>query len=125
MEHINENAIFFPTYKKQIISVFRLAMLKVLCLTLIVGVALRATRADDDAADTESKCIEEIKDELEGYIRSETWQELFRRHYKFIVDENGKILSERKRLKFNTIVHNVRLVIDSINIFLRYLTILS
>lgn len=100
-------------------SVFRSVMLKVLCLTLLVGVTLRATRADDDAANKESQCIQEIKDELEGYIRSEVWQELFRRHYKFIVNENGKILSEKKRMKFNTIIHNVRMVIDLINILLQ------
>lgn len=85
-------------------------MLKVLCLTIIVGVTLQVTRADDAAK--ESQCIEEILDELQGYVRSEVWQELFRRHYKFIVNENGEILSERKRLKFNTIIHNVRMVID-------------
>lgn len=82
-------------------------MCKVVLLTIIVGVTIWTTRADNTAK--ESECREEIERELQEYVKLESWQELFREHFKFIVTKNGEILSEKNRLKFSTIIHNVRI----------------
>lgn len=56
----------------------------------------------------DSECVtEQLERELQEYVKLESWQQLFSRHYKFFVDKNGDLFSEGKRLKFNTIIHNV------------------
>lgn len=81
-------------------------MLKVVFVTIIIGVTIRTTTANYA---TESECREEIEHEIQEYVKLDSWQQLLRRHFKFIVNENAEVLSERKRLKFNTILHNVRI----------------
>lgn len=81
-------------------------MFKVFFLTTIIGVTIWTTQANNT---NESECRGEIERELSEYIKLESWQELFREHFKFVVNKNGEILSERNRLKFNTIIHNVRI----------------
>lgn len=76
-------------------------MIKTVFLAIIVGVTIWSTQANN------SECREELERELQEYVKLDGWQKLFTRHFKFIVNENGEILSERKRLKFNTIIHNV------------------
>lgn len=78
-------------------------MFKTVFLAIIVGATVWSTQANNSK---ESECIEELERELQAYVKLDGWQKLFTRHFKFIVNENGEVLSERKRLKFNTIIHN-------------------
>lgn len=80
-------------------------MFKVVFVTIIIGVTIWTTKANYDK--TEYECREEIEREIGEYVKLDSWQQLLRRHFKFIVNEDAKVLSERKRLKFNTILHNV------------------
>ncbi|XP_060841650.1 uncharacterized protein LOC132922251 [Rhopalosiphum padi] len=80
-----------------------MAMNKTVFLAIIIGVIVCSTQASNTK---ESKCKEDIEEELREYVKLDGWQKLFTRHFKFIVNENGEVLSERKRLKFNTIIHN-------------------
>lgn len=82
-------------------------MFKKVFLAIILGVTIWSTQANNTQ---ETECREELELELQEYIKLDSWQQLFTRHFKFIVNENGDILSERKRLKFNTIIHNVRII---------------
>jgi len=83
--------------------------LRAVFVTIIVGATVWTARADNSAAAAESQCREEIERELQEYAKLESWQKLFMRHFKFVVNGRGEILSERKRLKFSTITHNVRI----------------
>ncbi|CAH1725564.1 unnamed protein product [Aphis gossypii] len=78
-------------------------MFKSCFLVIIVGVIIWSSQANDTK---ESECKEKLEQELREYVKLDGWQKLFTRHFKFIVNENGELLSERKRLKFNTIIHN-------------------
>lgn len=82
-------------------------MLKVLFLRIIIGATIIWTAQANKT--TESNCREALEQELKKYVQLESWQILFQRHSKFIVKDNGDFFSERKRLKFNTIIHNVRI----------------
>lgn len=77
-------------------------------VVIIVGVIIWSSQANNAK---ESECKEELEQELREYVKLDGWQKLFTRHFKFIVNENSEVLSERKRLKFNTIIHNVRITI--------------
>lgn len=79
-------------------------MIKTVLLAIIVGVIFWSAQANNSK---ELKCREELEQELHEYVKLDGWQKLFTRHFKFIVNENGEVLSEKKRLKFNTIIHNV------------------
>jgi len=79
-------------------------MIKSIFLAIIVGVTIWSTQANNSK---ESECREELEQELQEYVKLDGWQKLFTQHFKFIINENGEVLSERKRLKFNTIIHNV------------------
>jgi len=83
-------------------------MFKSSFLVIIVGVIIWSSQANDTK---ELECKEKLEQELREYVKLDGWQKLFTRHFKFIVNENGEVLSERKRLKFNTIIHNVRITI--------------
>ncbi|XP_060863169.1 uncharacterized protein LOC132939804 isoform X2 [Metopolophium dirhodum] len=78
-------------------------MIKAVLIAIIVGVTIWSTQANNSK---ESECREELEQELHEYVKLDGWQKLFTQHFKFIVNENGEVLSERKRLKFNTIIHN-------------------
>jgi len=82
-------------------------MFKTVLLAIIVGVTIWSTHANNSK---EAECREELEQELYEYVKLEGWQKLFTRHFKFIVNEYGEVLSERKRLKFNTIIHNVCII---------------
>lgn len=82
-------------------------MLKIIFLTTIVGTTIWTSQANKTE---ENKRIEEIRQELYDYVTLDGWQQLFSRHFKFIVNDNGEVISERHRLKFNTIIHNVRII---------------
>lgn len=85
-------------------------MLKTITTALILGLTIWTIRAQD------SECIrQELERELQEYVKLESWQQLFRRHTKLYVNSNGDLLSERKRLKFNTIIHNVCIRFSSSN----------
>lgn len=85
-------------------------MLKVILITIIVAATvIWTTRANNSA---ESKCREEIEQELTEYVKLESWQQLFTRHLKFIVNQSGDIFNENKLLKSNKIIriqYNVRI----------------
>lgn len=83
-------------------------MFKVVFLAVIVGVTIIRTAQASNYAN-ESECRENIEQELREYIKSYSWQQLLSQHFKFIVNEDGAIISKMKRLKFNTIIHNVRI----------------
>jgi len=83
-------------------------MFKIAFLAIIVGVTIWSTQANNTK---ELECRDEIEQELKEYVKLESWQTLFTRHFKFFVNENGQVLNERKRLKFNTIIHNVCITI--------------
>lgn len=93
----------FFTYFVTHLFVYR-EMIKTVFLAIIVGVTICSTQANNSK---ESECREELEQELHEYVKLDGWQKLFTKHFKFIVNENGEVLSERKRLKFNTIIHNV------------------
>lgn len=99
----SEYKIYFFIYCVTYIFVYR-EMFKTVFLAIIVGATVWSTQANNSK---ESECIEELERELQAYVKLDGWQKLFTRHFKFIVNENGEVLSERKRLKFNTIIHNV------------------
>jgi len=86
-------------------------MIKTVFLAIIVGVTFWSTQANNS---NELKCREELEQELKEYVKLDGWQKLFTRHFKFIVNENGEVLSEKKRLKFNTIIHNVCITFSQI-----------
>ncbi|XP_025202411.1 uncharacterized protein LOC112599638 [Melanaphis sacchari] len=78
-------------------------MFKPIFLATILGVTIWSIQA---ISTKESECKEELEQEIREYVKFDGWQKIFSRHFKFIVNENGEVLSERKRLKFNTIIHN-------------------
>jgi len=82
-------------------------MFKTIFLAIIVGVTIWSAQANNLK---EIECKEKLEQELYDYVKLEGWQKLFTRHFKFIVNEYGEVLSERKLLKFNTIIHNVSIV---------------
>lgn len=81
-------------------------MFKAVFLTVIVGVTLIWTAQANNYAN-ESECKKDIEDELREYVKLDSWQQLFMRHYKFVLNDAGDVINEFKRLKFNTIMHNV------------------
>lgn len=83
-------------------------MLKVLFLAIIIGATVIWTAR---AKNSESECKEELEQELNKYLKSESWQQLFTRHLKFIVNQSNDIFSEKKLVKLKTIeiIHNVRI----------------
>lgn len=84
-------------------------MFKVVFLTVIVGVTIIWTARANNYAN-ESECKEDIEQELREYVKLDSWQQLFMHHFKFILNETGDITSGIKRLKFNTIIHNVCII---------------
>ncbi|XP_050542843.1 uncharacterized protein LOC126906331 isoform X2 [Daktulosphaira vitifoliae] len=72
---------------------------------LLCGSFIWSTWALMNAID-EAQCIAQSKKEIGNYIKSDTWQLLFPRHYKFEVTEHGNLIKRNRGLKLNAIIHN-------------------